>query len=191
MEPSQVGTIFEIWEFISTPPNKPLDEYWFVGERNFKSNQTYGLVSSSKFLDNGTFHFRYYRILRNRILSIHGGSFYLDAITYAAGIWSEIEQYTEILSPDATNPNLWHDTFWKYLALTNPSRALELYELSPHRNLKFGVSDAQTYYWLHALEALGIHQPQITANYPIAALRKCVKTYMVHNYGPALRMLLF
>ena len=176
--------------YLYTTEQTAIDEYWFdVEERNFKSNQTYGLVSRvwGNSYDNGTFWTSditaSYGI---EFYPIHGGSFYLGRDQdYAAGIWNEIEQYTEILSPDATNPNLWHDTFWKYLALTNPSRALELYELSPNRNLKFGVSDAQTYYWLHALEALGIHQPQITANYPIAAVfeKNGVKTYMVHNYG--------
>ena len=184
--------------YLYTTEQSAIEEYWFdINERNFKADQTYGLVSRvwGNSYDNGTFWTSditaSYGI---EFYPIHGGSFYLASQQdYVAQIWREIEQYTEILSPDSTNPNLWHDTFWKYLAFNDPERALELYTLSPNRNLKFGVSDAQTYYWLHALTALGIHQPQITANYPIAAVfeKNGEKTYVVHNYGSTARNVTF
>ena len=73
---------------------------------------------------------------------IHGGSYYLASNqNYVNKLWSEIESNTDILNPNSTNLNLWYDTFWKYLSMSNPQKALELYELSPNRTLKFGTSD--------------------------------------------------
>lgn len=176
--------------YLYTTEQTAIEEYWFdVQERNFKPNQNYGLVSRvwGNSYDNGTFWTSditaSYGI---EFYPIHGGSFYLAKNQeYVERIWHEIEQYTEILSPDSRNPNLWHDTFWKYLAFVNPSRALDLYELSPDRLMKFGVSDAQTYYWLHNLEALGTVRPDITSDDPIAAVfeKEGEKTYVAHNYN--------
>ena len=176
--------------YLYTTEQTAIEEYWFdVSERNFQPNQTYGLVSRvwGNSYDNGTFWTSditaSYGI---ELYPIHGGSFYLAKDkNYVNKIWSEIENYTEILNPNSDNPNLWYDTFWKYLAQIDPARAIELYELSPDRTLKFGVSDAQTYHWLHALNAMGTVLPEITANYPIASVfeKEGVKTYVVHNYS--------
>ena len=176
--------------YLYTTEQSAIEEYWFDTEnRNFQPNQNYGLVSRvwGNSYDNGTFWTSditaSYGI---EFYPIHGGSFYLATNqNYASNLWSEIESNTEILSPNSQNPNLWYDTFWKYLAFTNPARALELYGNSPNRNLKFGVSDAHTYYWLHNLESIGVFQPQIRADYPISSVfdKDGNKTYVVHNYG--------
>ncbi len=85
------------------------------------------------------------------------------------------------------NDNLWHDVMWEFAAFTNPTEAIALYDSYPGRNLKFGISDAQTYHWLHAMNALGQVDAGITANYPIAAVFKKgnEKTYTAHNYSNA------
>ena len=41
--------------------------------------------------------------------------------------------------------------------------AIDLYDSYPQRNLKFGISDAHTYHWLHAMNALGPVDASITA----------------------------
>lgn len=184
--------------FLYTTEKTAIEEYWFdVNERNFQPNQQYSLVSRvwGNSYDNGTFWTSditaSYGI---EMYPIHGGSFYLGANKlYVGKVWDEIERNTEILNPAATNPNLWHDTFWKYLALIDPGRALELYQLSPNRNLKFGISDAQTYYWLHALNALGLVRPDITANEPIAMVfeKDSKLTYIVHNYSDVAKTVSF
>ena len=184
--------------YLYTTEQSAIEEYWFdTEERNFQANQNYGLVSRvwGNSYDNGTFWTSditaSYGI---EFYPIHGGSFYLaNDQEYASRIWSEIEQNTEILNPNSQNPNLWYDTFWKYLAFTNPSKALELYDNSPNRTLKFGVSDAHTYYWLHNLESLGIFQSSIHADYPIAAVfeKEGTKTYVAHNYGASTKNITF
>ena len=61
-------------------------------------------------------------------------------------LWSEIAANTGILSNEV-NPNLWHDTMWEYLSFIDPQKAIELYNSNSKRNLKFGISQAQTYHW--------------------------------------------
>ncbi|MDG1228161.1 MAG: carbohydrate-binding protein, partial [Polaribacter sp.] len=115
----------------------------------------------------------------------HGGSFYLGHNQeYSKKLWNEITANTGVLSRE-DNDNLWHDTYWKYLSMTNPQEAVNLYNSYPERNLKFGISDAQTYHWLHSVNAMGIVDATITANYPIAGVFKQngQTTYVAHNYS--------
>ena len=155
--------------FLYTTEQTAIEEYWFdVREQNFSEQQQYGLVSRvwGNSYDNGTFWTSditaSYGI---EFYPIHGGSFYLSHDkSYAEKIWNEIESYTDILNPTSDNPNLWYDTFWKYLAQINPQKAIDLYDKSPNRNLKFGISDAQTYYWLHSLNAIGSVDVSVTSD---------------------------
>ncbi|MDP3928124.1 MAG: glycosyl hydrolase [Bacteroidota bacterium] len=174
--------------YLYTTEQTAIEEYWFdQNKRIFGPNQQYSLVSRvwGNSYDNGTFWTAdiaaSYGI---ELYPIHGGSFYLGKDTaYVKRLWTEIEKNTGILS-NQVNDNLWHDVYWKYLALIDPSKALTLYNSYPNRNLKFGVSDAQTYHWLHALNVLGNVGNTITANHPLAMvfIKNGVKTYVAHNY---------
>ncbi len=175
--------------YLYTTEQTAIEEYWFdTKERNFSPSQQYSLVSRvwGNSYDNGTFWTNdiaaSYGI---EMYPIHGGSFYLGQDTnYAKKLWREIEKNTGILTNEA-NDNLWHDIMWKYLAFTNPEKAIQLYDSYPNRNLKFGVSDAQTYHWLHAMNALGNIDVSVTADYPLAAVfsKNGKKTYVVQNYS--------
>lgn len=177
--------------YLYTTEQTAIEEYWFdVNERNFGPNQRYSLVSRvwGNSYDNQTFWTgdiaASYGI---ELYPIHGGSLYLGHnIPYATKLWNEIQANTGILSNQA-NDNLWHDIMWKFAAFTNPEQAIALYDSYPGRNLKFGVSDAQTYYWLHSMNVLGQVDATVTANYPIAAVFKKnnTKTYVAHNYSNA------
>ncbi len=177
--------------YLYTTEQTAIEEYWLdVYDRNFPATQQYSLVSRvwGNSFDNGTFWTgdiaASYGI---ELYPIHGGSLYLGHnIPYATKLWNEITTKTGILSNQA-NDNLWHDIMWEYCAFTNPAQAIQLYDSYPGRNLKFGVSDAQTYHWLHSMNALGQLDAGITANYPIAAVFKKnnVKTYVAHNYSNA------
>jgi endo-1,3(4)-beta-glucanase len=175
--------------YLYTTEQTAIEEYWFdLHERNFSASQQYSLVSRvwGNSYDNGTFWTAdiaaSYGI---EMYPIHGGSLYLGHHTeYVQKLWTEIAANTGILSNEA-NPNLWHDVMWKYLAFIDPQAAIDLYDSYPDRSLKFGISDAQTYYWLHAMNALGVVQPEITSNHPIAAAfeKEGVVTYVAHNYS--------
>ncbi len=175
--------------YLYTTEQTAIDEYWFdVSERNFKDDQQYGLVSRvwGNSYDNGTFWTS--DITASYVIEMypmHGGSFYLGHNeAYVQKIWGELQQHTGILNNNDKNPNLWHDIIWKYLAFTDPEQAIALYDAKTNRTLKFGVSDAHTYHWLHAINAMGKIRPDITADYPIAVAfeKEGDMTYVAHNY---------
>jgi endoglucanase Acf2 len=184
--------IRDLGVYLYTTEQTAIEEYWFdMNERNFQPTQQYSLVSRvwGNSYDNGTFWTSditaSYGI---ELYPMHGGSLYLGQnLAYVQKIWDELKTYTGILSDSDTNPNLWHDTFWKYLSFLDPAKAIELYDAYPSRNLKFGISDVQTYHWLHAMNALGNLDATITADYPIAAVfnNNGDKTYVAHNYSDA------
>lgn len=176
--------------YLYTTEQSAVEEYWFdMYERNFQPSQPYSLVSRvwGNSYDNGTFWTAditaSYGI---ELYPMHGGSLYLGQNkTYVQKIWDELKTYTEIQSTSSTNPNLWHDTIWKYLSFIDPQAAIDMYDAYPGRIMKFGVSDAQTYHWLHAMNAMGTLEATLTANYPIAAAfnNHGEITYVAHNYS--------
>ena len=174
--------------YLYTTEQSAVEEYWLdINERIFPESQ-YSLVSRvwGNSYDNGTFWTSDIEASYGiELYPIHGGSMYLGHNTdYAEKLWTEIEGNTGILSND-DNVNLWHDIMYQFLAFTNPEKAIGLYNSNPDRNLKFGVSDAQTYYWIHAMNAMGRVDATITSNYPTAVAfeKEGVYTYAVHNYS--------
>jgi len=175
--------------YLYTTEQAAIEEYWFdINKRTFPPTQQYSLVSRvwGNSIDNGTFWTSdiaaSYGI---ELYPIHGGSLYLGHnIAYATKLWYEIMAQTGILS-NQVNDNLWHDVMWKFAAFVDPARAIQLHDSYPDRKLKFGISDAQTYYWLHAMNALGQVDANITANHPVAAVfrKNNVRNYVAHNYS--------
>jgi endo-1,3(4)-beta-glucanase len=174
--------------YLYTTEETAINEYWFdVNNRTLKPGYNYSLVSRiwGNGYDNQTFWTSDIAAAYGiEMYPIHGGSFYLGRDTnYVRTLWTEITQNTGILSNEA-NPNLWHDLLWEYLAFIDPVQAIDLYDSYPDRALKFGVSDAQTYYWLHAMNALG-RVANISANHPLSAvfINQDDTTYVAHNYS--------
>ncbi len=175
--------------YLYTTEQSAIEEYWLdIHDRNFGPNQSYSLVSRvwGNSYDNGTFWTSdiaaSYGI---EMYPIHGGSLYLSSDTnYVKRLWAEIEKNTGILS-NQVNDNLWHDVMYSYLAFVNPQKAIDLYNSNTNRNLKFGISDAQTYHWLHSMNVLGTFNTAISSNYPLAAVftKNGVNTYVAHNYS--------
>ncbi|MEM8889088.1 MAG: Ig-like domain-containing protein, partial [Bacteroidota bacterium] len=175
--------------YLYTTEQSAIEEYWLdVHERNFSPNHPYSLVSRvwGNSYDNGTFWTNdiaaSYGI---ELYPIHGGSLYLGQDTnYVRKLWTEIEQNTGILN-NVPNVNLWHDVMWEYLAFIDPEKAINLYNSYPDRNLKFGVSDAQTYHWLHSMNVLGNVDVSLTADHPLAAAfnKNGSIIYVGQNYG--------
>jgi endoglucanase Acf2 len=180
--------------YIYTTEQTAVEEYWFdINNENFAAStapfsQGYSLVSRvwGNSFDNGTFWTSdiaaSYGI---ELYPIHGGSLYLGhQQDYASSLWNEMTSNTGILNNEE-NPNLWHDTYWKYLSLTDAQAAIDLYDSNPNRALKFGISDAQTYHWLHSMNALGQIDASITSDCPISAafINDGELTYVAHNYS--------
>ncbi len=184
-------TIRDLGIYLYTTEQTGIEEYYMdTHDRNFPASQQYSLVSRvwGNSQDNGTFWTAdiaaSYGI---ELYPIHGGSLYLGQDTvYVKKLWTEIEANTGILSNEV-NPNLWHDIYWEYLAFIDPAKAIAMYNSYPDREIKFGVSDAQTYHWLHAMNALGRVDAAITADYPIASafIQNGTVTYVAQNYSDA------
>ncbi|MEX0331569.1 MAG: glycosyl hydrolase [Puniceicoccaceae bacterium] len=166
-----------------------IEEYWLdINDRTFKDGYGYSLVSRiwGNGYDNQTFWTSDIAAAYGiELYPIHGGSLYLGHdIEYAESLWAEMAANTGVLNQVA-NDNLWHDIYWQFLAFTDPEAAIALYDGNPDRNLKFGVSDAQTYYWLHAMNGLGQVDAGVIADDPLAVVfnRNGEKTYVAHNYS--------
>lgn len=182
-------SIRDLGIYLYTTEQTGIEEYYMdIHHRNFPASQRYSLYSRvwTNSNDNGTFWTAdiaaSYGI---EMYPIQGGSLYLGQDTvYVKRLWDEIATNTGIMSNQA-NPNLWHDEMWKYLAFINPSKAIDMYNSYPNREIKFGISDAQTYHWLHAMNALGRIDASVTADYPIAAaFRQGNKmNYVAQNYS--------
>ncbi|MGY8755504.1 MAG: glycosyl hydrolase [Candidatus Poseidoniales archaeon] len=179
--------------YLYTTEQTAIEEYWFdMYNRNFSPTHPYSLVSRvwGNAYDNGTFWTNdiaaSYGI---EMYPIHGGSLYLGHnLDYVQTLWNEIVSNTGILNNEV-NPNLWHDVYWKYLSFIDPQTAIDMYDSYPDRILKFGISDAQTYYWLHSMNAIGSVRSNIFADHPIAASFENNNdgevTYVAHNYSNA------
>ncbi|PWJ44272.1 glycosyl hydrolase [Sediminitomix flava] len=166
-----------------------VNEYWFdQNERVFQPEYIHEMVARvwGAGYDNGTWWTTdiaaSYGI---QLYPIHSGSLYLGHNTdYIQKVWNGMTAKTEILD-NVPNDNLWYDTYWKFISFLDAEYALDLYNNYTERSLKFGISDAQTYHWLHTMVALGQVDPSITADYPITAVfnKDGEKTYTAHNYG--------
>lgn len=183
------NSIRDLGIYIYTTEQTAIEEYWFdVHNRVFKPGYGNKMVSRvwGNGYDNQTFWTTDIAAMYGiEMYPIHGGSFYMaHHPEYVQALWNEITTNTGILTNQA-NENLWHDTYWEYLAFINPQAALNLYNSYPNRALKFGISDAQTYYWLHGMNVLGQVNTDVTANYPIAAVfnNNGDNIYVAHNYG--------
>jgi endoglucanase Acf2 len=175
--------------YLYTTEQSAIEEYWFdMYDRIFAPIYGYSVVSRlwGNGYDNLTFWTTDIAAAYGiELYPIHGGSLYLGHnIAYATALWTEMTQNTGILANQA-NPNLWHDTYWKFQAFTDPAGAIALYDSYPGRELKFGISDAQTYYWLHSMNALGQVNAGVTADDPLAAVfnKGGTNNYVAHNYS--------
>lgn len=175
--------------YIYTTEQSAVEDYWFdMYDRVFEN---YGEMVVSRLWGND-YDFETFwgggvaASYGIELYPIHGGSLYLGHNqTYASELWTEMASKTGILSNEE-NPNLWHDTYWKFLSLTDAQAAIDLYDSYPDRNLKFGISDAQTYHWLHAMNAIGSVDASITSNHPLAVAftdDSGTTTYTAHNYS--------
>lgn len=183
--------------YLYTTEQTAIEEYWMdVYDRNFPPTQNYSIVSRiwGNSFDNGTFWTgdiaASYGI---ELYPMHGGSLYLGhKWDYVSKLWNEIKANTGILNNEV-NPNLWHDVFWEFASFIEPAKAIELYNSNPNRSLKFGISDAQTYHWIHSMNALGKVETSITANYPVAAVfnKNGDLTYTAYNYSASPITVLF
>ena len=168
-----------------------VNEYWFdIEHRNFDAGYTHFIAS--RVFTNDYDYKNFWGAgaegsLGIHIYPIHAGSFYLaDNAKWAAEFWRTMCNETGILSKEQ-NGDIWYDSWWKFLAMLDAEKAIKLYTDYTYRDIKFGVSQAQTYQWLYAMASLGRANRRLTADCPMAMAfdKGDVRTYAVHNYSSA------
>lgn len=102
---------------------------------------------------------------------------------YVDKVWTEMGTNTAINDNTTQNPNLWRDTYWCFKALSDPQAAITHYNNFTNRDIKFGVTDAFTYHFLHSLNGMGVVRHDITPNHPLAMVfdNAGTKTYVAQN----------
>ena len=176
--------------YLYTTEQTGIEEYWLdVKRRNFTANYAHKLCSRvwGNGVDAGTFWTGDIAAMYGiELFPMSGSMLYLGHDQpYAKALWNEMKTKTATHTRPNTNPNLWLDIYWSFLALTDPQAAVNLYSAYPNYPIKFGCSDAQTYHWLHGLNGVGVIDATITANHPLAVVfnKAGDKTYVAHNYG--------
>lgn len=181
-------SIVDLGVYLYATEYSAIREYWFDVDQNvLKSPYSMSMASRlwSAGLDNQTFWTQdkaaTYGI---EIYPVNGGSLYMGYDkSYVDKVWTEMGTNTAINDNTTQNPNLWRDTYWCFKALSDPQAAINYYNNFPTREIKFGVTDAFTYHFLHSLNGMGIARHDITPNHPLAMVfdNSGTKTYVAQN----------
>jgi len=93
--------------------------------------------------------------------------------------------YEELLAADDRPYDYWPAILAKYRALSDPADARERWQEYSGGDPEMGTSRAHANHWIHALDALGSPDPEVTADHPLAAVfvRDGERTYVAHNAG--------
>lgn len=183
------NAIRDLGIYLYTTEQTAIEEYWFdMSDRNFAP--TYSQMMCARVWGNGYDRNTFWTgdiaaMYGIQMFPLTGSHLYLGHNkTYAQALWNDMTAKTGVLS-NTHNDNLWFDTYWSFLSLTNPAAAINLYNNYPTYKPKGGNSDAHTYHWLHSFNGMGAVDETITADYPIATVfnKAGDKTYTAHNYG--------
>ncbi len=165
-----------------------VEEYWFdVHNRVFPSDYRSAVVSrvfANGFDDENFWGGGIAGSYGIEIYPVQPSSTYLvNNRDFAARLWQSMCGRTGILANE-DNPNIWYDAWIQFLAMQDPEAAIRLYGSAINLGAKFGASQALTYYWIHSLNAVGVPDMTVTADYPLAAAFELDgrMTYAADNY---------
>ncbi|WP_335872272.1 glycosyl hydrolase [Bacillus sp. 2205SS5-2] len=171
--------------YLYTTEMNAINEYWFdVHNENHDPGftpETASMIWGGKTVGDAVWW-------TNNPEEVHGINWL--PITGASLYLAHFPEYTKrnyealVSENNGTNWNVWEDLIWMYRAIENPEDAIQQFndrqsEFSPEG----GNSKANTYHWIHNLNAVGTVDRTITANYPFYAVFKkdTVRTYVVYN----------
>lgn len=182
-------SIRDLGIYLYTTEQTAIEQYWFdMSDRNFAP--TYAHMMCARVWGNGYDRNTFWT---GDIAAMYGiemfpmtaSHLYLGHNkTYASSLWTDMTVKTGVLNK-TPNDNLWFETYWSFLAFTNPAEAVKLYDNYPNYKIKNGNTDAHTYHWLHAFNGMGTVDATVTSSHPISAVfnKGGDKTYVAHNYG--------
>ncbi|MDE6527291.1 MAG: hypothetical protein K2L75_08550, partial [Muribaculaceae bacterium] len=166
-----------------------IEEYWFdVNDTNLEPSFTSATASrifTNSYDDQNFWGAGIEGSYGIQIYPVHAGSMYLaDNPAYARKLWKAMCSQTGILGYEA-NDNIWYDTWTRFYAMINPTKALQFYRDGRHFGGKFGESEAHTFQWVHALAQYGTPDRTVTASSPLAIVldKRGARTYIACNYS--------
>lgn len=160
-----------------------INQYWFdIDNQVFPQNYAHvavGMVWGSKGVHSTWFGADPEFIHGINLLPITGGSFYLGTDPEYVKA-----NYNEVVAERNSQPTVWKDVFWQYLALSDADLAISYYLQDPNYVPFDGESRAHTLHWLYNMKKLGQPDLTITANTPTFAVFKNAaeqKSYVAYN----------
>jgi endoglucanase Acf2 len=159
------ATIRDLGVYLYTTEMAAIEQYWFdVDNVVFPASYPHtclGMVWGTKAVHETWFSAQPEMIHGINMLPITPASLYLGRHPDYV-----LANYAEVVSENGGPPNDWRDILWEYRALADPHTAVGYFAADPNYTPEDGESKAHTYYWLHALSALGRLDPTVTADVP-------------------------
>ncbi|WP_139125159.1 carbohydrate-binding protein, partial [Bacillus solimangrovi] len=181
--------------YLFTTEMNAINEYWFdvTGENHDPgfTRETASMVWGGKTVGDAVWW-------TNNPEEIHGINWL--PITGASLYLTQYPDYTKrnydalVSENGGENWDAWEDIIWMYRAIENPEDAIRQFNARENAFVpEGGNSKANTYHWIHNLNALGNADPTITADYPIHAVftKDNVKTYVVYNMTNSVKTVTF
>lgn len=180
--------------FLFTTEMDAINQYWFdVEGRNRAAGYGASVVTmvwGAKGVNETWFTKNPEAVHAINWLPIHGGSLYLGQYPDYTR-----KNYQALLDENKGDKwDEWADQIFMYRALHDPADAILQFNANPDRfPLEGGNSRANTYHWIHNLNAMGTVDRAITADYPLYAVftKDGVRSYVVYNMEAAPRDVLF
>ncbi|WP_254810832.1 glycosyl hydrolase [Natronosalvus amylolyticus] len=173
--------------FLYTTELHAVQEYWFDIDGDSHPPE-WDHDYSSNVWGNGYWYKTWWTL---DIEAIHGINFMpLDGYSHHLG-WDDEHaeaNYQEIVENRGGDDfDYYPDLMWMFRAFSDSQDALALWEADKDDyDVEFGMSRAQTYYWLTALDATGSPEPSITADhslYTVFSTDDGALTYAAYNPG--------
>ncbi|WP_214482878.1 glycosyl hydrolase [Bacillus sp. SM2101] len=181
--------------YLFTTEMNAINEYWFdvTGENHDPgfTRETASMVWGGKTVGDAVWW-------TNNPEEVHGINWL--PITGASLYLTQYPEYTKrnydalVAENGGEDWNVWEDLIWMYRAIENPDDAIRQFNARADIfEPEAGNSKANTYHWIHNLNALGNADPTITADYPIHAVftKGNVKTYVVYNMTDSVKTVTF
>ncbi len=178
-------TLRDLGIYLYTTEMNAINEYWFdVTGQNHHANftrATASMIWGGKTVGDGVWWTANPEEVHGiNWLPIHGGSLYLTQFPDYTR-----QNYNALVSENlSSNWDVWSDLIWMYRSIHDPSDAIAQMDARiGSLTVEAGNSKANTYHWIHNINAMGTADRTVTADHPLyAVLNKAgTRSYIAYN----------
>ncbi|MFS1511409.1 glycosyl hydrolase [Chengkuizengella sp. SCS-71B] len=181
--------------YLYTTEMNAINEYWFdvTGQNHHAgfNRETASMLWGGKTVGDGVWWTGNPEEIHGiNWLPFQSGSLYLTQFP----AYTELNYNALINENGGTNWDAWEDLIWMYRAIEDPADALSQYNARANVfTPEAGNSKANTYHWIHNLNAIGTVDTSITADYPLYAVFKkgSTMTYIAYNMSNSVKTVNF